>query len=468
VKARFITLLTLLCIGRALGASAQASDPQESRMGAELRLEEQDLAKDCDSFKTIVSCATDLATEHPFHVSMGSIAPQNGLGAGPAMVTHFTPQNWRITWSGDGVYAPGGAWRAGTYLTMYRTKIAPPQLAQPGARVQPIRITETAVYDIYAQTMSLPTINFYGVGADTSVANKTAYRMSETLVGGSASIPLGAAANTLRLNVLLEANGRMFNIRDAAMSDGPSISTRFDEATAPGLVTQPSFTQFGEGVRMHPLLFGDRLQLGYTLQYEQFVSTQSSSSFERWSVDLAHQIQLYHTGGGPVVRDERNTPDDCSSSPSEPACPSVTRDRWGSINIRALVSKSIVGSGATVPFYLQHTLGGSDIDGARALASYDDYRFRGPHLMLFQESLEHSIWGPLGASLLFEQGKVMSQDAKLSVGGLRQSVGVGATLRAGGFPAVTASWYTGGPEGNHFIFTLDTSLLGGGSRPSLQ
>src|SRR4029077_8546863 len=84
----------------------------------------------------------------------------------------------------------------------------------------------------------------------------------------------------------------------------------------------------------------------------------------------------------------------------------------------------------------------------------------------FQESVEHAVWGPIGASLLIEQGNVAAQSAGLSFRGLRRSAAAGATLRAGGFPVVTASWHTGGPEGSHFIFTIDTSLLGGGGPAS--
>ena len=58
--------------------------------------------------------ATTLVTDHPFHVALGSIAPQNGMGFGPALVTHYTPsETWRNQWSTDAVFAPGGAWRAG-------------------------------------------------------------------------------------------------------------------------------------------------------------------------------------------------------------------------------------------------------------------------------------------------------------------------------------------------------------------
>jgi hypothetical protein len=473
MNVRRIALLALALGGHSIAARAQTggtqpTDPKESRFGAEVRLEREHLAEDCGSFKNFTSCAATLVTDHPFHVSLGSIAPQNGFGAGPAIVTHFTPKNWRLTWSGDAVFAPGGAWRAGTYLKVFRTKIEPPQLGRPGEPARPLRITEYPVYNAYFQAISLPKLDFYGIGSDTPVTDQTTYGLSQTIFGGNAAIPLSKVATPLRLSVLLEANGRLFDIRDGTADDVPSIGNQFTEVSAPGLTAQPSFAQFGEGVRLRPWLFNDRLQLGYTFVYEQFASSESSFSFQRWTIDLNHQVPLYHTGGGPQLRDERNTPNECSVSQSVHACPSVTRDRWGSVSVRALVSKSQVGEGAVVPFYLQRTLGGSDINGQRALASYNDYRFRGPHLMLFQESIEHSLWGPIGAFMLVEQGTVASQGAGLSFSDLRHSVGVGATLRAGGFPVVTASWHTGGTEGHHFIFTIDTSLLGGGGRPSLQ
>ena len=473
MNVRAIALLAMALGSYAVAASAQSSDPQptdpnESRFGAEVRLAREHLAADCGSLRKVTSCAPTLVTGHPFHLSLGSIAPQNGFGAGPAVVTHFTPRNWRLTWSGDAVFAPGGARRAGTYLKVFRTKIEPPQLVPPGERARPLRITERPVFNVYAQAVSLPTLAFYGVGSDTSVADKTVYGMSEMILGGNAAIPLDTVAPRLKLSLLLEANGRVFDIRGGTADDIPSIGTVFTEATAPGMTVQPSFAQFGQGVRLRPWLFNDRLQLGYTFLYQQFASSESSFSFRRWTIDLSHQVPLYHTGGGPVLRDEQNTPNECSVSQSVHACPSVTRDLWGSVRVRALVSKSQVGESSAVPFYLQRTLGGSDVDGQRALASYDDYRFRGPHLMLFQEGIEHALWGPIGASVLLEQGKVAAQGAGLSFSGMRQSVGVGATLRAGGFPVVTASWHTGGPEGRHFILTMDASLLGGGNRPPLQ
>ena len=33
----------------------------------------------------------ELATDHPLHIAVGSIAPQNGFGVGGAFAAHYTP-----------------------------------------------------------------------------------------------------------------------------------------------------------------------------------------------------------------------------------------------------------------------------------------------------------------------------------------------------------------------------------------
>jgi hypothetical protein len=456
----------LLIVGLLLGGTRPAS-AQESRLGAEFRLEGEDLKASCGSFKSIASCATTLVTDHPFHLTFGSIAPQNGFGFGAALVTHYTPSEaWRNQWSTDGVLAPGGAWRVGSYFTGIHTNVQIPTVVPSGTATGPsIRIHEYPVYRAYVQAISLPTVLFYGIGDDTSRADKTAFGMTETIIGGGATLPLANFISPLRLAVLLEANGRIFDIRSG--KDEPDITSRFDDTTAPGLSAQPAYAQFGEALRMRPAFVNDRIQLGYTFQYQQFVSPQSDFSFNRWTIDLNHDVPIYHTHG-PALRRETNGPNECFASPTDHKCPPVTRDRWGTASFRLLASKSQVGDAGAVPFYLQHTLGGSDLDGNRALASYDDYRFRGPHVLLLQETFEHAIWGPLGFLLQGEHGKVAAQNQSLDFTGLHHTFTMGATLRAGGFPVINATWSTGGPEGHHFILTMDTSLLGSGGRPSLH
>jgi hypothetical protein len=138
------------------------------------------------------------------------------------------------------------------------------------------------------------------------------------------------------------------------------------------------------------------------VKFQQFVATSdSTSTFHRWIVDLNHEIPLGRRSA-PLRPPEAVGPNECVRSGER--CPGVTPlrtdgvfNRSGTITVRALMSRSGVSGSNVVPFYFQQTLGGSDINGDRTLASFDDYRFRGPHLVLFQETFEHSIAGPVGA-----------------------------------------------------------------------
>jgi hypothetical protein len=458
-------------LGIALALLPAVARAQESALQAEFRLERQHLASACSefTFKQIAGCGIAVATEHPLHVTFGSIAPQNGMGFGGALVTHHTPnENWRLGWDSDGVVAPGGAWRAGTYFRAIRTAIAPPQPTSgaTSARAR-IVIHPYPVFGGYAQIISLPTLPYYGLGPSTDRLNKTEFGMREAIVGTTANVPVSpAAVARWGLSLLGELNLRMVDIRPAT-GDVPSIGTGFTEETAPGLSNQPTFIQLGEGVRFAPAFANNHLQLNYRVQSQQFfASSSSNNSFRRWTVDLGHDVPLYRTSM-PGATHVTNGPNECATGPTSDTCPAVSHDRWGTVSVRLLISRSIVGQGSTVPFYFQPTLGGSDIDGNRALPSFDDYRFRGPHVLLLQESVEHSVYGPIGLLVGADQGKVALQTESLGFSDLRQSYTVGLTVRAGGFPAVVVSYSAGGGEGHHVAFTINTSLLGGSSRPSL-
>jgi hypothetical protein len=211
-----------------------------------------------------------------------------------------------------------------------------------------------------------------------------------------------------------------------------------------------------------------RLRFNYLLSAQQFLAGGgTSSSFNRWTADLRHEVPLYRgsSSSGPRAF---NSPNECAQAIGSPACPPVSwsRNRQGTIGLRLLVSASTTSGGNQVPFYFQPTLGGSDLNGERLLASFQDYRFRGPNLLAWQASVEHSLWGPVGVFVQGEQGKVAEDSGGLSFKGLESSLTVGLTIRAGGFPMVNLSFSWGG-EGNHFIGSMSSTLLGGSTRPSL-
>jgi hypothetical protein len=293
----------------------------------------------------------------------------------------------------------------------------------------------------------------------------------QTVVGGQVLWPIRTSSwiQALRPSLVGSINGRFVRVRGASADGIPSIAAVYDDQDAPGLNDQPTFVQFEEGVRVKPSLANGWLRFNYAITFQQFLADQEAhSSFHRWMIDLRHEVPLYRTvaSPGPV---ETNGPNECFSGVTSNACPvvSYSRNRGGAIGFRVLASSSTGFSGSRVPFYFQPTLGGSDINGQRLLASFDDYRFRGPHLIAIQETLEHSLWGPIGVSVAGEHGKVVSDRGNLNFRDLDHSVSVGLTVRAGGFPVIglSMSW---GAEGRHFIGAMETSLLGGSSRPSLQ
>ena len=429
------------------------------------------LKESCGAFK-IMPCAQELFTGKPVHIAAGSIAPQNGFGAGIAYLGHKTTDNWRINWDSDAVGSINGSWRAGLYLKLVDShqKAIGGGFGTKGKKTRVLsELPEHAVINLYVQAISLNKLSFFGLGPATTLGGRTFYGMTETIVGASAVKPFYQPLNA---SLFGEINGRFVDIRPTTGQPSPSIETLYTEATAPGLTSHPGTLQLGEGLQIRPIYFDDFLRLNYRLAYQQFFTPGNSNfSFQRLTADLYHEFTLYRkTTRYLLPRDNNpNGPDDCSASldSNHPECPAITRDREGSVGLRFFLAASMTPGGNLVPFYFQPTIGGVDINGSPSLGSYQDFRFRAPNVMFFRQSFEHSIWGPLGFSLTAEEGKAGLRRGDLSSNPWVHSFSTGLTLRAGGFPQVFLLFAWGGKEGTHTIANLNTSLLGGSGRPSL-
>lgn len=443
-----------------LGACTMAW-AQENALQGELRRERERVSDACKfNFKAMGGCTYTVFTDHPLHIAAGSMPPQNGFGLGGAFVWSKNTHNWRMSWDFDAVGAFSGSWRAGGYMKMVHT----PHPATP--RIQATHAY--TVFNFYAQSISLNKLNFFGLGNDSTLAGKSLFGMSQTIVGTSVIKPVYEFRAIRRLNLSLqgEVNGRLVSVRGEHGQSDPSIETLYDNISAPGLSSQPGFVQLGEGLRIKPAI--GNLQLNYSGKFQQFFAPSSSqNSFLRWTVNLDHTYSLYGSSHS-ASSTETLGPDSCAYGDEK--CPEIphTRNLNGSIGVRLLLSESLTSGTSAVPFYFQQTLGGSDVDGAMSLGSYQDYRFRAPNLLLLQESFEHSIWGPFGVKLAADEGRVAIARGDLGFSHLRHSFAGGLTLRAGGFPMVFLMFAWGGPEGHHNILNMNTSLLGGSARPSLD
>lgn len=448
---------------------------QEGRLHADFRREAEHVKEDCGSFsfKAVGSCAYELFTDHPLHIAVGSIAPQNGFGFGAAFVSHKTPsESWRLSWNVDAIGATSGSWRAGGYMKIIHTPVAKISVV-PGntSKHQDSRslVHPNTVFNLYAQTISLEKLLFFGLGPSAVQTGRSVFGMRETIVGTNVVKPVTewSAISRLNLSLLGEVNGRFVNLRGNHGQSTPSIEQLYTEATAPGLASQPAFVQLSEGFRVKPALLSGRVQLNYLVNFQQFFAPSNARySFRRWTTDLRHEFPLYRNSQSSGPRDT-NGPDECVSTVGAQRCPAISRDRHGTVAFRFFLSESATSAGNVVPFYFQPTLGGSDINGAPYLSSFQDYRFRAPNLLLLRENIEHSIWGPIGATFIADQGKVALTRGDIDFGDLQRTFAAGLTLRAGGFPEVFLLFAWGGGEGHHVIGSMNTTLLGGSARPSL-
>ncbi len=487
--------LLLLLFAAGLAASAQ----DESRLHRDFRVEGEAL-RACGTFNfgSLMDCGQTLVMGQPMHIAVGSLAPQNGFGAGLAFVEHKNfASEWRMNFDVDGLATANGSWRAGAYAKAYRLPGGTIHMQFLGAGSKPATtplFTSAPLFNFYAQAISLNRVDYYGLGPNTTPLAHTTYGFSETIAGVSAILPLAGPIAGSRVAIVAELNGRFPTLRAGTDATLPSTMLLFDEATAPGLSRQAGYLEPSEGLRIEPSLFKDHIRLNYLVQFQQFFAPGDGGySFRRWNGDFSHEIPLYSLLPSRLAARytknraaslQYNGPDDCTGSgsnisvarvaaakphPARP-CPivSTTQKLEGSITLRAFLSESFANRGSVVPFYLSPTLGGSDINGTAMLASYPDYRFRGPDVLLFRGSIEHSLGKlPIGIVFAVDEGKIGLRRDDISLDHLRHTFSTGLTVHAGGLPVISLLFAWGGPEGNHTAATVDTALLGGSSRPSL-
>ena len=463
-------------------AASLAAAQNESRLHRDFRVEAEAL-KSCFkfNFENLASCGQTLAMAQPMHIAVGSLAPDNGVGFGLAFVEHKNFANeWRVSWDADAQATLNNSWRAGAYMKAYRLPSGNTYRMAP-------------LFNIYSQSISLNRVDFFGLGPNSPSSTHSTFGFSENITGVDGAFPFKMGEGGPMVAIVAEVNGRFPSVRPGATASLPSINQIFSESSAPGLTRQAAYFEPGVGIRLYPSLFKDHIRLDYLLQMQGFFAPgDSTRSFRRLNLDFSHQIPLYGLLPGSAGKQYSSTrtatfihngPDDCSGTGSNVAlthagatvngavpCPviSTTQKLEGAINLRLSISESIAGSGKAVPFYFTPTLGGSDLNGTSILASYPDYRFRGPTLFLFRGSFEHSLGKlPVGLYFAVDEAKVGMRRDDVSISHLRHTYDVGFTVHAGGLPLIYFTYAWGGNEGSHPIGSISPFLLGGSSRPSL-
>jgi len=438
----------------------------------------------------VSGCAETLFTGTPFHIAAGSLAPQNGVAFGLAAAEHYYPTfcpywldgakkpdpgtrnacRWFWTFNAEGEATSNESWRAGFYASAAHLSTHTPRLSRPDAhgRTQTFTVPSPTV-NFYAVATSLSRLYFYGLGPNTTPAARADFGLTETIAGANFIYPVHVSSLD-RAGIVLqgELNGRFPSERGSYGDTSPSIEQTFTEASAPGLTSQSNYFQVGEGIRFIPDLpskpQGPGFELNYLADLQEFVaSSNSGESFRRFTADLNHRLTLYTRDVGK----SRPLPPHVPGTPDVPPI-SSTRDVTGSIAARLFLQESIADRGNVVPFYLQPTIGGSDLNNQSILGSYPDYRFRAPNLLLLHGEYEQSLGKiPIGLFVGLDEAKVALTRSDIAFEHLRHTYSAGFTVHAGGLPVFYLLFAWGGPEGHHIVANISNELLGSQARPSL-
>lgn len=390
-------------------ASLQAASKDELKRACEA-------FKNSPALKGAVACLADVWTLDEFHPIVQTIVPGGGVAMGAQYKWDSPRGSWHRIFTAKGAISLRDFWMVEPRLVLRHPKFGGVRRAED----------QSFQADFYLRGMNLARMPFYGIGPNTSRANLVDFRQRDLRFGASAQNPVatwlgvGASLEVIRPDIAGVHKG---TIRP--------IDEYFSEATAPGLASQPTFVHSEIFLRPH---HKDPFEFDWRIGYNFYNDTRTGQySFQRFRADLRHNIYPFREAAQPL------------------------RDRV--LSVRALLSTTNKGASNAVPFYLQETLGGSDIHGDPMLRGFADYRFRAPNLLYFSTQYEHRVWQYFGLLGFYDTGQVANRAGDLSLSNMRHSYGFGINLWVESKVIFRAYVGLGSGEGIHNFVGLNGGLL---------
>ena len=280
------------------------------------------------------------------------------------------------------------------------------------ARLSFPRLADGRVFaEVYGRRFDFAQEPFFGIGPASDRANASEYGIGTTEIGASGGV---------KPTAWLALGGTMSHVApDAWPTDDPrSIDRVFDATTLPGFAADPRFlrTSVFADLNYREPRGNPRAGGRYLLSLEHYDDRNGGRfSFNRFEADLQQYISL--------LRHRRV------------------------IALRGLVSTTDPARGATVPFYLQRTLGGPD-----DLRGFRRFRFRDDHLLVLQAEYRWEIFTAVDGALFYDAGKVATTRGDLNFDDLESDYGIGFRFGTANGVFLRIEGAFGSSGGKHFIF----------------
>jgi hypothetical protein len=442
-------------------------------------------------------------------MAFGGLLEQNNhyvspfsLPAGPGAVPGLTnPQQPDFTtgklrsvadgslWSADGrlaaVFSTNGSWATTGTLTVmpkgykdgHRTDHAGVQISCN--KLGPLCTKQIFGLHFDVSHRSLQTISFYGIGPHSPLV-KYVFHENDTFASIRAALPL-----TDWFTVESGAEFRLTDLPHITASN--SVNANFTAAGAPGLSSQPGFGHYHFALRTSPIAIlsprtddqddnhtgplmkpYDQFTFNNSVEYHWYTPPgHSASSFQQFVEDSDENIQLDTRVRHYVqVADAKTGSEHFWNSMLAKTCGDKNIDwsksadyvlkvrqpcGFGDLDLVSHIAASRTGTDSTIPFYLQPTVGGSDIDSRLSLRAWPNYRFRAPDALFVQTNYVLPFYNIL---VFYDAGTVGPTFSSLSFAGLRQDAGVGVALSLGGHIAAQGYLALGAGHGPTFGYNF--------------
>jgi len=241
---------------------------------------------------------------------------------------------------------------------------------------------------VSARHRDYPREDFYGVGPDSQLSNRTDYRLRDDLFEGVIQTRLS------RMSVMVRAGLMRPSIHPGTNPEFPDIGVSNTEATAPGLTSTPDFTHLSAGLwlemRDHPSNPHRGLALG--LAVSRFDERNATAyDFTRVVMDAREYVSL----GSP-----RHV-----------------------IALREVAFLDSPDAGSLVPFYLQPNFSGSTF-----LRAFNWIRYRDNKLLTVAAEYRLAVHRNVQLALIYEAGEVSPTMNDFSMKTLKHDYGAGLRL----------------------------------------
>jgi outer membrane protein assembly factor BamA len=286
------------------------------------------------------------------------------------------------------------------------------------ARLKFPRLASNRVHvEAWASHRDYPQENFFGLGPDSSRDDRSDYAIRTNHFGGRAGVRpvehllVGGGLEYLTPRLGNGQNDRFPDVTAAFRpSELPGLDTRADFLRSEAFIEvdyrEPRYPKKGGWYRVDFSHYDDR--------------TAGRLTFNRIDTDLRQFVGFL--AGRRVIA------------------------------ARLFVSTSDTGAGQTMPFYLMPTLGGND-----TLRGFREYRFRGPHAILFQGEYRWEIWSGFDAALFYDAGKVANRRTDLDFENLETDYGIGFRFNTNNGIILRVDAAFGSRDGKHLYI-----VFGGG------